>query len=181
MTHPRSLLRPNPQILFDQSLRTWDLRTRNNIPNTWKMHCQYGQNHILFRYPVHHPLFPRVAVRHFLSLALIVVERNTHWLKNKVWEGDVFNVTLQKCFTFRSCPSKGNSFIFRNIFTFSSKGKLKEIPWHLWKAGFHYRRSRSRSRNQKRRAYNLVKTAFRFRLRPRRLRSVYDLVKTRLS
>ena len=47
------------------------------------------------------------------------------------------------------------------------------------KAGFHYRRSRSRYR--KRRAYDLVKTAFRFRLRLRRLRSAYDLVKTRLS
>ena len=35
--------------------------------------------------------------------------------------------------------------------------------------------------NQKRRAYDLVKTAFRFRLRVRRLRSAYDLVKTRLS
>ena len=51
----------------------------------------------------------------------------------------------------------------------------------MLKAGFHWRRSRSRSRNQKRRAYDLVKTAFRFRLRLRRLRSAYDLVKTRLS
>ena len=41
--------------------------------------------------------------------------------------------------------------------------------------------SRSRSSNQKRRAYDLVKTAFRFRSRLRRLRSAYDLVKTRLS
>ena len=51
------------------------------------------------------------------------------------------------------------------------------------KAGFHKQRTRSRSwsRNQKRRAYDLVKTAFRFRLRFRRLRSAYDLVKTRLS
>ena len=51
------------------------------------------------------------------------------------------------------------------------------------KAGFHKRRSRSRSRssNQKRRAHDLVKTAFRLRLRLRRLRSTYDLVKTRLS
>ena len=49
------------------------------------------------------------------------------------------------------------------------------------KAGFHQRRSWSRSRNQKRRAYDLVKTAFRFRLRLRRLRFAYDLVKTRLS
>ena len=32
------------------------------------------------------------------------------------------------------------------------------------KTRFHYRRSRSRSRNQERRAYDLVKTAFRFRL-----------------
>ena len=40
---------------------------------------------------------------------------------------------------------------------------------------------RSRSRNQKRRAYDLVKKVFRFRLRLRRLRSAYDLVKTRLS
>ena len=47
------------------------------------------------------------------------------------------------------------------------------------KAGFHLQRSRSR--NQKRIAYDLVKTAFRFRLRFRRLRSAYDLVKTRLS
>ena len=37
------------------------------------------------------------------------------------------------------------------------------------------------SRYQKRRAYNLVKTAFRFRLRLRRLHSTYDLVNTRLS
>ena len=49
------------------------------------------------------------------------------------------------------------------------------------KAGFHLRRSLSRSRNQKRRAYDLVKTAYRFGLRLRRLRSDYDLVKTRLS
>ena len=41
--------------------------------------------------------------------------------------------------------------------------------------------SRSRSSNQKRRAYDLVKTAFRFCSRLRRLRSAYDLVKTRLS
>ena len=47
------------------------------------------------------------------------------------------------------------------------------------KAGFHLQRSRSR--NQKRNAYDLVKTAFRFRLRFHRLRSAYDLVKTRLS
>ena len=33
----------------------------------------------------------------------------------------------------------------------------------------------------KRRAYDLVKTVFRFLLRLRRLHSVYDLVKTRLS
>ena len=37
------------------------------------------------------------------------------------------------------------------------------------------------SRNQKRRAYDLVKTAFQFRLRLRRLRSAYDLVNTRLT
>ena len=49
------------------------------------------------------------------------------------------------------------------------------------KAGFHWRRSRIRSRNQKRRAYDLVKTTFRLRLRLRRLRSAYNLVKTRLS
>ena len=47
------------------------------------------------------------------------------------------------------------------------------------KAGFHYRRSRSRYR--KRRAYDLVKTAFRFRLRLRRQRSADDLVQTRCS
>ena len=47
------------------------------------------------------------------------------------------------------------------------------------KAGFHLQRSRSR--NQKRNPYDLVKTAFRFRLRFHRLRSAYDLVKTRLS
>ena len=45
----------------------------------------------------------------------------------------------------------------------------------------HWGRSRCRSRNQKGRAYDLVKTAFRFRLRLHRLRSAYDLVKTRLS
>ena len=54
-------------------------------------------------------------------------------------------------------------------------------PLMFLKAGFHQRWSRSRSCNQKRRAYDLVKTAFRFRLRLRRLRSAYDLVKTRLS
>ena len=37
------------------------------------------------------------------------------------------------------------------------------------------------NRAQKRRAYDLVKTAFRFRSRLRRLRSAYDLVKTSLS
>ena len=44
-------------------------------------------------------------------------------------------------------------------------------------------RSRSRRRNhdQKRSAYDLVKTTFRFRLRLCHLRSTYDLVKTRLS
>ena len=41
--------------------------------------------------------------------------------------------------------------------------------------------SRSRSRNHKRRVYDLVKTAFRLRLRLRIVRSAYDLVKTRLS
>ena len=49
------------------------------------------------------------------------------------------------------------------------------------KAGFHQWRTRSRSRNQKRGACDLVKKAFRFRLRFRRLRFSYDLVKTRLS
>ena len=44
------------------------------------------------------------------------------------------------------------------------------------KAGFHQRRSRSRSRNQKRRAYDLVKTAFRFRLRFRRLSTENQIV-----
>ena len=41
--------------------------------------------------------------------------------------------------------------------------------------------SRSWSRNRKRRAYDLVKKAFWFRLRLHRLRSAYDLTKTRLS
>ena len=54
-------------------------------------------------------------------------------------------------------------------------------PLMFLKAGFHQRWSRSRSCNQKRRAYDLVKTAFRFHLRLRCLRSTYDLVKTRLS
>ena len=53
--------------------------------------------------------------------------------------------------------------------------------WVRSKGWFSQRRSRSRSRNQKRRAYDLVKTAFRFRLLLRPLRSAYDLVKTRLS
>ena len=44
------------------------------------------------------------------------------------------------------------------------------------KASFQWQRSRSWSRNQKRRAYDLVKTASEFRLR-----SAFDLVKTRLS
>ena len=39
--------------------------------------------------------------------------------------------------------------------------------------GFHYRRTQSRSRNQKRKAYDLLKTACRFRLGLRRLRSAY--------
>ena len=50
-----------------------------------------------------------------------------------------------------------------------------------FKGWFALDQSRSRSRNQKRRAYDLVKKVFRFRLRLRRLRSAYDLVKTRLS
>ena len=50
-----------------------------------------------------------------------------------------------------------------------------------FKGWFALDRSRSRSRNQNRRAYDLVKKVFRFRLRLRRLRSAYDLVKTRLS
>ena len=54
-------------------------------------------------------------------------------------------------------------------------------PLMFLKAGFHQQWSRSRSCNQKRRAYDLVKTAFRFHLRLRCLRSTYDLVKTRLS
>ena len=54
-------------------------------------------------------------------------------------------------------------------------------PLMFLKAGFHQRWSQSRSCNQKRRAYDLVKTAFRFHLRLRCLRSAYDLVKTRLS
>ena len=45
-----------------------------------------------------------------------------------------------------------------------------------FKGWFALDRSRSRSRNQKLRAYDLVKKVFRFRLR-----SAYDLVKTRLS
>ena len=49
------------------------------------------------------------------------------------------------------------------------------------KAGFHQRRSRSQSHNQKHRIYDPVKTAFRFRLRLCFLRSAFDLVKTRLS
>ena len=53
-------------------------------------------------------------------------------------------------------------------------------PYSL-KACFHWRRSCSRSRNQKLRAYDLVKTAFRFCLRLGHLRSAYDLVKTRFS
>ena len=43
------------------------------------------------------------------------------------------------------------------------------------KAGFHWWRSQSRSRNQKHRAYDPVTPVF------RRLPSTYDLVKTRLS
>ena len=54
-------------------------------------------------------------------------------------------------------------------------------PLMFLKAGFHQQWSRSRSCNQKRRAYDLVKTAYRFHLRLRCLRSAYDLVKTRLS
>ena len=45
-----------------------------------------------------------------------------------------------------------------------------------FKGWFALDQSRSRSRNQKRRVYDLVKKVFRFRLR-----SAYDLVKTRLS
>ena len=43
------------------------------------------------------------------------------------------------------------------------------------KAGFHWWRSQSQSRNQKHRAYDPVKTVFRC------LPSTYDIVKTRLS
>ena len=59
--------------------------------------------------------------------------------------------------------------------------KFLELGNGLVKAGFHQQQSQSRSRYQKRRAYDLVKTAFQFRLRLRRLHSAYDLVKTRLS
>ena len=58
---------------------------------------------------------------------------------------------------------------------------MELILCFVLKAGVHKRRSRSLSRNRKRRAYDLVKTALRFRLRLRRLRSAYDLVKTWLS
>ena len=58
--------------------------------------------------------------------------------------------------------------------------KMKQSCFAGLKAGFHKQRSRSQSRNQKRRAYDLVKTAFRFCLRLRRLRTAYDLMKTRL-
>ena len=58
---------------------------------------------------------------------------------------------------------------------------MELILCFVLKAGLHKRRGRSPSRNQKRRAYDLVKTAFRFRLRLCRLRSAYDLVKTRCS
>ena len=66
----------------------------------------------------------------------------------------------------------------KNLLTcFLSKG----LDPFIYKAGFHWRRSRSR--NQKRRAYDLVKTAFGFRLGfvPLMIRSAYGLVKTRLS
>ena len=59
------------------------------------------------------------------------------------------------------------------------KVELGMKPLMGLKAGFHKRRSRSR--NQKRRPHDLVKTGFRFRWRLRRLRSAYDLVKTRSS
>ena len=53
---------------------------------------------------------------------------------------------------------------------------MELILCSVLKDGLHKRRSRSR--NHKHRAYDLVTTAFQLRLRLRRLRSAYDLVKT---
>ena len=70
---------------------------------------------------------------------------------------------------------------------------FKQIPWsrltyqlisNFGLSTLNFKRSdwsRSRSRNQKRRAYDVVRTAFRFCLRLRSLRSANDLAKTRLS
>ena len=68
--------------------------------------------------------------------------------------------------------------LFDPLFSLVYFSRLKYI---LASYGIHWGRSRCRSRNQKGRAYDLVKTAFRFRLRLHPLRSAYDLVKTRLS
>ena len=104
-------------------ISAWDLRTRNNIPNNWKMHCQDGQNHISIRYPVHHPLLPGVAARRFLNIAIIVVERNTHWSKIKFGKEPFLQCDIAR---------KKATVSFSEIYlTFSSKGKLKEILWRL--------------------------------------------------
>ena len=79
----------------------------------------------------------------------------------------------------RACQS--SFFTARSLIDWGDATHAKElILCFVLKAGLHKRRSRSLSRNQ-RRAYDLVKTAFRFPLRLRRLRSAYDLVKTRWS
>ena len=57
---------------------------------------------------------------------------------------------------------------------------ITPVSAHALKAGFQ-QRSWSQSCRWSRRAYDLVKTTFWFRLWLRRLRSSYELVKTRLS
>ena len=64
--------------------------------------------------------------------------------------------------------NKYKSYLYRSPLT------LHQIHWTVKDLVFT-------SRIQKHRAYGLVKTAFRFRLRLRRLRSTYDVVTTRWS
>ena len=84
-----------------------------------------------------------------------------------------------------SCFIKPAKFFYcSSIWQISVEVSWVKIFWHL-----HQVRVKASlkgwfslaTESEKRRAYDLVKTAFRFHLRLRRLLSAYDLVKTRLS
>ena len=104
-------------------------------------------------------------------------------------QGLLFNIVVTKpCsvhlegLVLESCACQSTVFTARSLVDWGDATHTMElILCFVLKAGLHKRRGRSPSRNQKRRAYDLVKTAFRFRLRLCRLRSAYDLVKTRCS